>query len=144
MNTLQRTSINASDRLNRVFQEVNRKVDYEGVLGTIRHIYGTNMDENGELITNTGAKSQDDVFTVLVEFPFHPRGLMSMSLTLKGSYAENAVRDGLKVKDQIRFDAHAAGKIEDGRLVRKPYLVATWYEKVVIKSEEAIPGTEQI
>jgi len=143
MNTLNRTTIAASEKLNRVFQEVNRKVDYENILGTIRHVFGTNKDENGELITNTGSKSQDDVFTILVEFPFHPRGLMSMSLTLKGSYAEQAVREGLTEKDQIRFDAHAAGKIEDGRLARKPYLVATYYEKVV-KTSEAIQGVEQV
>ncbi len=118
-------------RLDRAYQNVARPADYQNQLATIRVVYGTNMDENGQLKTNIGAKTKDDVFTIRVEFLRHPRGLQSMKLTLPGSYAEQAVRDGLKKGDRIRFDAHVNGKLDEmGRLDRSPYLFALWYEKV--------------
>src|SRR5580700_9065664 len=112
MQMLQMTTPNML-RLDRAFQNVARPADINDQLATIRVIYGTNQDENGQIKTNVGPKTKDDVFTILVEYLRHPRGLQSLRLTLHGSYAEQAVRDGLKKGDKIRFDAHVGGKLDE-------------------------------
>lgn len=135
MEMLNRQTTPQYARLDRAYQVVARPDDFTNQLAVIRVISGTNKTENGELKTNIGAKTKDDVFTVLVEFP-RGRSIQSLRLTFPGSLAEKAVREGLKKGDMIHFDGKVESKLDDyGRLTRRPYCFVGWYEKVEAKQE---------
>lgn len=137
MEMLNRMATPQYARLDRAYQAVNRPDDFTNQLATIRVIYSTNLDANGNVKTNIGAKLKDDVFTMLVEFP-RGRSLQSLRITLSGSNAERAVEDGLKKGDQIRFDGKVSAKLDDyGHLIRMPQCYAGWYEKVETKQQES-------
>jgi hypothetical protein len=121
--------------LNRPFQAVNRKPDFEGQKATVRRIAKVNQSEGG-LVTHIGRRTQDDAFSILVEYGLTTRGVNRIKLVLMGSLAETAVADKLNEGDVIQFDGTVQGRIDGmGQLDRRPYVVATWYELVSRKEK---------
>ena len=100
---------------------------FEDQLATIRVISERNLDSRGQLQSSIGRKTGDYAVTVLVEYGLSVRGYERIRVTLMGSLAEQAIKDGLKEGDQIRFD---------GKEAAKHYCAATWYEKVEVGNSQ--------
>lgn len=105
---------------------------FNGQEMTIRSIAKTNIGQAGEFIPNLSNRLNDVCFTVNVEYNLSGRGIDFAKIVLKGSLAEQALRDGLRPGDKI---------VVDGQESKKHFVHANWFERVipgVVKKEDVL------
>lgn len=119
------------DYSNRTYQIVEGKDDYVMQLAVVRSIAKSNYNEVGVIMPRMSDRVGDVTFTVVVELLQQGRKGQLRRITCFGSLAEEVAEMKLTKGDIIAFSGkfnEGSATIEGGRLARRPYVIASWFE----------------